>query len=130
RDQRVEDNWALLAAQHIAMEKNKPLAVVFSLTPHFPGANLRHYMFLLRGLQELHQPLANLNIPFYLLEGDPETTLPKFLNLIRCASSGNGKRTLSSEPKFLFSKLMRITLCQPGSHLPKRNSPPIPSGPG
>ena len=35
RDQRVYDNWALLFAQQLALEKKRNLAVVFSLVPNF-----------------------------------------------------------------------------------------------
>jgi deoxyribodipyrimidine photo-lyase len=67
REQRVRDNWELLAAREEALRLRKPLAVVFYLNPDFPGASLRHYMFLLRGLRELQLPLARLGIPFHLL---------------------------------------------------------------
>ena len=34
RDQRAEDNWALLFAQKVALELRQPFAVVFCLAPH------------------------------------------------------------------------------------------------
>ncbi len=79
RDQRVNDNWALLFAQGLAIERRVPLAVVFSLVPSFPRATLRHYGFMLKGLREVEQGLAELNIPFYLLLGSPGEQLPTFL---------------------------------------------------
>ena len=38
RDQRVEDNWALLHAQQLALSRKAPLFVVFCLVPAFLNA--------------------------------------------------------------------------------------------
>ena len=35
RDQRVQDNWALLHARDLALQHGVPLSVVFCLVPHF-----------------------------------------------------------------------------------------------
>ncbi len=43
RDQRVNDNWALLFARKVAMENKSPLVVVFCLVPKFLGATIRQY---------------------------------------------------------------------------------------
>ena len=79
RDQRAEDNWALVFAQQLALEKNEPLGVVFCLTPNFAGATLRQYHFMLKGLAETSAQLQAKNIPFSLLFGDPVTELIRFL---------------------------------------------------
>ncbi len=79
RDQRVRDNWALLYAQHLAMRRQQPLAVVFCLVPDFLGATIRHYGFMLKGLQEVEKDLRTKNIPFYLLNGAPEHEIVHFL---------------------------------------------------
>ena len=79
RDQRVNDNWALLFAQELALERKVPLAVVFSLAPRFLNATWRQYGFMLKGLREVESRLAELNIPFFLLIGSPEQELPAFL---------------------------------------------------
>ena len=47
RDQRINDNWALLFAQQLTLEKNRSLAVVFNLVPKFLDATLRQYDFML-----------------------------------------------------------------------------------
>ena len=78
RDQRAQDNWALLYAQQIAAERGAPVAVVFNLVSDFPGANLRHYHFMMAGLAELEKELQALSIPFFLLQGDPARTVPEF----------------------------------------------------
>jgi deoxyribodipyrimidine photo-lyase len=85
REQRTADNWGLLLAQHVAMLHRRALVVVFCLVPDYPGANLRHYGFMLKGLQEVEQNLLKRKIPFVLLEGDPAVTLPRYLKMIRGA---------------------------------------------
>lgn len=79
RDQRVKDNWALLFAQELALERKVPLAVVFSLAPRFLNATSRQYGFMLKGLREVESRLTELDIPFFLLIGSPEQELPAFL---------------------------------------------------
>ncbi len=79
RDQRVHDNWALLFAQQLAIEKKKPLAVIFNLVPDFLEATIRQYGFMLKGLQEVEAELGRYNIPFFLLRGNPEVEIPKFI---------------------------------------------------
>ena len=59
REQRVDDNWALLYAQKLSLELKKPLIVAFCITLDYPAANLRHYSFLLQGLEEVGAALGN-----------------------------------------------------------------------
>lgn len=77
RDQRVEDNWALLYAQQIAQEQHTSVIVLFSLAPSFLDATLRQYDFMLKGFQEVEESLKNYNIPFYLYLGSPTETILK-----------------------------------------------------
>jgi deoxyribodipyrimidine photo-lyase len=79
RDQRVNDNWALLFAQELALERKVSLGVVFSLAPRFLNATSRQYGFMLKGLREVESQLAELNIPFFLVIGSLEQELPAFL---------------------------------------------------
>lgn len=79
RDQRINDNWALLYAQRIAMKQAVPLVVVFCLAPQFLGATMRQYRFMIKGLQEVELDLRRKGIPFYLLTGSPETEVIQFV---------------------------------------------------
>jgi deoxyribodipyrimidine photo-lyase len=81
RDQRVNDNWALLFAQELAQKRGSPMAVVFCLSHEFLGATSRQYEFMLRGPKEVEQNLKGLNIPFFLLHENPEQEIPHFLNI-------------------------------------------------
>lgn len=71
RDQRANDNWALLFAQELALQRGEPLGVAFCLAPSFLEATLRQYGFMIKGLMEVEKSLATLGIPFLLLTGDP-----------------------------------------------------------
>jgi deoxyribodipyrimidine photo-lyase len=80
RDQRVNDNWALIYAQQQALENNSPLIVVFNLVPDFLDATIRQYDFMIRGLKEVEKTLLKYNIPFILLDGKPTESIPRFIN--------------------------------------------------
>jgi deoxyribodipyrimidine photo-lyase len=79
RDQRSRDNWALLYAQEKAQELAAPLLVVFALASTFEGATLRQYDFMLQGLEEVEADLRSLNIPFFLLPGEPAEQVVGFV---------------------------------------------------
>lgn len=78
RDQRVRDNWALIYAREQAEKLNMKLRVVFCLVPSYLGATLRQYDFMIRGLQEVEENLAELNIPFDVLLGHPPEMLESY----------------------------------------------------
>jgi deoxyribodipyrimidine photo-lyase len=71
RDQRVDDNHALLAAQKHAIAKNLPLAVIFCLYPKAGFRAREHYEFMLEGLKQAEIQLKEFNIPFIMLVGEP-----------------------------------------------------------
>jgi deoxyribodipyrimidine photo-lyase len=80
REMRMNDNWALLFAQSLAVKYKMPLAVIFCLPPAFLEATERAYGFILKGFQETELLLKEKNIPFYLLLGAPGTEIPKFVS--------------------------------------------------
>ena len=77
RDQRSFANWALLYAQEQAMQLSEPLYVVFSLAPAFLSAEKRHYQFLVSGLKETAETLAEFNIPLFVRRGEPKEVVPQ-----------------------------------------------------
>ncbi|XP_048094595.1 LOW QUALITY PROTEIN: CPD photolyase [Alosa alosa] len=79
RDQRVQDNWALIYAQQLAITEKLPLHICFCLMPTFLEATFRHYSFMLKGLQEVAKESSVLDIQFHLLSGFPGDTLPGFI---------------------------------------------------
>jgi deoxyribodipyrimidine photo-lyase len=79
RNQRVEDNWALLYAQALGLRNSLPLHVVFCLTEKFLGATLRQFKFMLEGLKEVQADCGNLNINFHLLRGEAGEQISNFV---------------------------------------------------
>ena len=79
RDRRRDDNWALLYAQQVALQRRVPLIAVFCLVPTFLDATLRQYDFMIRGLEELERDLAEINVGFRLILGNPKDVLLPFL---------------------------------------------------
>ena len=67
RDMRIQDNWALIHAQKIALERKVPLIIIYNLVVNFLQGSYRQWDFKVRGLQEIQQTCAEKNIPFYLL---------------------------------------------------------------
>jgi len=64
RDQRADDNWALLYAQNLALELEVPLIVLFCIVPEFLNAAYRQYHFMIEGLKSLKSKLENKILSF------------------------------------------------------------------
>jgi deoxyribodipyrimidine photo-lyase len=75
--QRAECNHALEAAVDRANERRLPVIVAFGLTDKFPEANLRHYAFMLEGLEAVRGALARRGIRFVLVRESPELAAAK-----------------------------------------------------
>lgn len=86
RDQRVNDNWALLHAQDLAIRDMRELHVVFCLQKAFLNAGDRHFSFMLNGLKEMAECLAEHNIGFLVLDGEPQQKLPAYLSRVEAHS--------------------------------------------
>ncbi|KAK3737317.1 hypothetical protein RRG08_067383 [Elysia crispata] len=79
RDQRVQDNWAFLYAQRLAMKLEIPLHVCFCLVPKYLDATIRMYGFMMKGLAQVEKECRELNIPFHLLYGQASKSIPAFV---------------------------------------------------
>lgn len=69
---RIHYNHALEYAIYQANKLKKPLVIYFGLTGNYPEANLRHYSFLLEGLQEVEKSSEEMNIQLVVLNRSPE----------------------------------------------------------
>ncbi|NLH47599.1 MAG: deoxyribodipyrimidine photolyase [Myxococcales bacterium] len=76
QSQRALDNHALEFAVRAANERRQPLVVCFALVDDYPGANLRHYVFLLQGLLETRSRLAERGIRLTVRQGRPNRVVP------------------------------------------------------
>lgn len=79
RDARVQDNWAFLFAQKLALKNANPLHVCYCLAPENLEATIRHCKFLLGGLKEVSEECKMLKITFHLLKGEPSQIVPQFI---------------------------------------------------
>lgn len=80
RDQRVEDNWALIEALERAKKINQPVIVVFSLLPSYGAATNTHFNHMKRGLKRVQEKLISLGIGFIMREGDPLAVIPQLVH--------------------------------------------------
>ena len=62
REKRFSDNWALLRAQKLAIERKSSLIVAFVYVGQYTEANLRQYSFMFEGLKETSSLLLKKNI--------------------------------------------------------------------
>ncbi len=79
RDQRMEDNWALIYSLELSKQRDSYAIVIFCLTPDFSETINRTLKFMVDGLKVVFRNLINKNIPVYLLQGDPTTVIPPFI---------------------------------------------------
>jgi deoxyribodipyrimidine photo-lyase len=89
RDQRVDDNWALLDAQAKAIESKQPLVVVFCLSKKMntksSSKNNKQFLFMKQGLLVVRDQLNKLNIPFIVRNGEADIELPKIIKQIKAS---------------------------------------------
>lgn len=80
RDQRAEDNWAMLLAKHLAQQGEVPLVVAFVLGAWpvaDPKPTARYAGFMLKGLAETEESLRSKRIPFHVLQAtEPRDVVP------------------------------------------------------
>lgn len=91
RDQRLQDNWAALYAQKLALTDNLPLYIVAGISvkhPKDPEATRRMIDFSLGGLQEVAEECSKLNIEFHLLQDNDKPMYQRILDFIKKANVG------------------------------------------
>ena len=71
QSKRTEYNHALALAAQKANELQQPLLVAYALTHEYPDFNLRHFTFLMEGLQETEQELKDMGIKLVARKGNP-----------------------------------------------------------
>ncbi|MGZ3619470.1 MAG: deoxyribodipyrimidine photo-lyase [Candidatus Binataceae bacterium] len=81
RAQRALDNPALTIAIRAANELGQPVLVFFCLLSHHPAANLRHYAFMVEGLEDTARRLARMRIGFIIRASGGASPLPAFARL-------------------------------------------------
>jgi deoxyribodipyrimidine photo-lyase len=82
--QRGRDNPALNAAIAVGNALALPVVTLFVLTL-YPAANLRHYTFLLEGLQETAHDLRQRGTPLLMRQGSPPEEVSRVLTEVHAA---------------------------------------------
>ena len=104
RDHRVQDNWAFLFAQRLALEQGVPLHATSLLTAKSPdpGATLRSYTFCIEGLKEVEQECRHLNIGYHVATNDVQELI-KLLQKLNIGSLVTDMSPLREHRKMLRS---------------------------
>lgn len=118
RDQRVQDNWALLQAASEAKARGVKLYVLFNLVPIFGKTTLRHYDFMFTGLAEVEAELSLLGIPFILTKGLPTETIPKLVATLAIGEVVTDFNPLrfTDEWRTKVGKLLTVRLTEVDAH--------------
>lgn len=85
RAQRGKDNAALNLAIALGNALKKPVVAVFGLTANYPGAQERHYHFLIDGLIDADRDLADRGVRFVVRIGSPDRVVKEFASEVRPA---------------------------------------------
>jgi len=91
RDQRLQDNWAALFAQKLALEDNVPLYVIAGISVSYPDhdeATRRTIDFSLGGLEEVAKECAKLNIEFHLLQDMTKPMADRVMDFVKESKVG------------------------------------------
>jgi len=75
---RIHWNHALEYAIETANRMQKPLIAVFGLTSDFPGANSRHYRFLIEGLLPVKDELEDRGVILSIQFDEPPSAVLKY----------------------------------------------------
>jgi deoxyribodipyrimidine photo-lyase len=85
RSQRGVDNPALNMAIAVGNAIDKPVIAVFGLTADYPGAQRRHYRFLVEGLVDAEEDLRKRGVPLVVRLGKPDEVVPAFAEEVDAA---------------------------------------------
>jgi deoxyribodipyrimidine photo-lyase len=109
RAQRGLDNPALNVAIDAANALSLPLAVFFGLHPGYPGGNLRHYAFLVEGLEETAARVEERGAAF-VFRPYPEHDLIRFCSEVRPALVVGDENPLRVPEGWRRSAAQRLTV--------------------
>ncbi len=79
RDQRVNDNYSLLYSIEFAKAHNTDFAVIFICQDSFLNAGEDIFEYMLAGLSDTADNFKKLNIPFYVLKGEPNQVISSLI---------------------------------------------------
>jgi deoxyribodipyrimidine photo-lyase len=104
RSFRAVDNPSLDTAVQVANAMGKPVVVFFALVP-ISNANLRHYTFLVQGLDEIEEELRKRNVAF-ALRRFPDHSVVRFCEQVRASLLVTDESPLRG-PEHRLQKIVR-----------------------
>lgn len=109
--QRIEYNLSLNYAIKKANEIKKELLVVFVLTD-YPEANIRHYDFMIQGLNKISKKLKEKNIRFIVITDDPIESILKISEKAKLLITDRGYLKILINWRKSISKKINIPFIQ------------------
>ena len=107
--QRTEYNHALEHAIRTANRLKVPVIVLFAITDYYPDANLRHYCFMLQGLQDVRKSLTRRGIKFIVKHQSPPAAVFSLAEDAAMVVTDAGHTRIQ---KYWRRQLARITPCK------------------
>jgi deoxyribodipyrimidine photo-lyase len=83
RDQRTEDNWALLFSQDLAIKQKQPPIVACPIAADYQDISQRQLNFMIQGLKQVGDKLDKMNIPFIVSSSLVESSLSSLVKRTR-----------------------------------------------
>lgn len=90
QSQRISYNHALIHAINLSNKHRLPLVVYFGVTNSYPEANLRHYHFMMEGLQDLQNKFRDLQIRFIIYRTSPKIGCIEMMRNAACLVMDKG----------------------------------------
>ena len=109
RDQRLQDNHAVIYAQNLCLELKLPLIIVFNILEKSGNRSREHYLFMLEGLKLIEHECQEKNITFVLTIGDAIkeiTALAKKMNPQEIVFDFNPLKRTRNIQKSITSKIL------------------------
>ncbi len=118
RDRRIDDNWALLYAQQLSIERNVDLKIVFVIPDHFYDSGWRQHFFMIEGLKEVAEKAASLGVSFEMSAGKPADEVLGF-----CDRVDAGEVVVDFSPlkvprswRDQVAKKIEVSMCEVDAH--------------
>ncbi|MFH2050430.1 MAG: deoxyribodipyrimidine photo-lyase, partial [bacterium] len=118
RDQRVEDNWALLFSQDLAIKQKQPLIVACPIAADYQDISQRQLNFMIQGLKQVGDKLDKKNIPFIVSSSLVESSLSSLVKGINAGAvvTDFNPLKMSRHWKTEFTKRIKIPFYEIDTH--------------
>ena len=109
---REQANGALELANRLGQRLALPTVVCFGLTESYPGANLRHYRFLLEALADVRESLAKRGIRLVVSVGNPAEVVQRIGRDAALVVTDRGYTRIQRQWRERLAKTLRCAMVQ------------------